>query len=151
MRGVRRALVVVGLLAIACGRNVEAPVTHTRSVCPAARVAVRVLGSGGPIVDDARASTGYLLIVDGRPRLLIDAGGGVALRLGELGVRPESLDAWLISHVHVDHSADLIALRRVSRRERLDSKALRTIESGATFWHLVDLLWIVLFALFYLI
>lgn len=45
----------------------------------------------------------------------------------------------------------LIALRRVSRRERLDSKALRTIESGATFWHLVDLLWIVLFALFYLI
>ncbi|MCB9602551.1 MAG: MBL fold metallo-hydrolase [Sandaracinus sp.] len=123
MRGVRRALVVLGLLAVACGRNVEAPVTHTRSVCPAARVAVRVLGSGGPIVDDARASTGYLLIVDGRPRLLIDAGGGVALRLGELGVRPESLDAWLISHVHVDHSADLIALLKSAsfspRREAL--------------------------------
>jgi heme/copper-type cytochrome/quinol oxidase subunit 3 len=28
---------------------------------------------------------------------------------------------------------------------------LRNLESGATFWYLVDLLWIVLFALFYLI
>ncbi len=28
---------------------------------------------------------------------------------------------------------------------------LRNLESGASFWHLVDLLWIVLFALLYLI
>ncbi len=78
--------------------------------CPNAQVAVRVLGSGGPIVDDARASTGYLLIVEGRPRLLIDAGAGIALRLGQLGVSPERLDAVLVSHVHVDHTADLISL-----------------------------------------
>lgn len=78
--------------------------------CPPTGVAVRVLGSGGPILDDARASSGYLLVVDGRPRLLIDAGGGVALRLGQLGVSPESLDGILVSHVHVDHTADLIAL-----------------------------------------
>ena len=31
------------------------------------------------------------------------------------------------------------------------TNALRNLESGATFWHLVDLLWIVLFALFYLL
>jgi nitric oxide reductase NorE protein len=31
------------------------------------------------------------------------------------------------------------------------ANALRNLESGATFWHLVDLLWIVLFALFYLL
>jgi len=31
-------------------------------------VAVQVLGSGGPIADDARASSGYLVWVDGRAR-----------------------------------------------------------------------------------
>lgn len=45
----------------------------------------------------------------------------------------------------------LIGIRRLSQREQIDARAMRTIESGATFWHLVDLLWIVLFALFYLI
>lgn len=45
----------------------------------------------------------------------------------------------------------LTAIRQVSRRDRLDARSIRTIESGATFWHLVDLLWVVLFALFYLI
>jgi nitric oxide reductase NorE protein len=33
---------------------------------------------------------------------------------------------------------------------RRDSVAIRNIESGASFWHVVDVLWIVLFALLYL-
>ncbi|MNR68477.1 hypothetical protein D3C85_1930530 [compost metagenome] len=33
----------------------------------------------------------------------------------------------------------------------LDSGKMRNLEVGASFWHLVDLLWIVLFALFYLV
>jgi len=32
----------------------------------------------------------------------------------------------------------------------IDARRLRNIESGASFWHVVDLLWIVLFALFYI-
>ena len=32
-----------------------------------------------------------------------------------------------------------------------DPRTIRNLESGATFWHLVDLLWIVLFALLYLV
>jgi nitric oxide reductase NorE protein len=39
----------------------------------------------------------------------------------------------------------------VSRRPSLDANAIRHIESGGIFWHLVDLLWVVLFALFYLL
>lgn len=47
--------------------------------------------------------------------------------------------------------AVLGVLRGVSRRVVRGPHDLRTLESGATFWHLVDLLWIVLFALLYLL
>jgi nitric oxide reductase NorE protein len=36
-------------------------------------------------------------------------------------------------------------------RPSLDANAVRLVESGGIFWHLVDLLWVVLFALFYLL
>lgn len=45
----------------------------------------------------------------------------------------------------------LLLIRSVSRRPTLTRRDIATMESGATFWHLVDLLWIVLFALFYLL
>ncbi len=45
----------------------------------------------------------------------------------------------------------LLLIRRVSARTVLGTHEMRVIESGATFWHLVDLLWIVLFALLYLV
>lgn len=45
----------------------------------------------------------------------------------------------------------LLFMRRVSRRPVLERRQIRTLESGATFWHLVDLLWVFLFALLYLL
>jgi nitric oxide reductase NorE protein len=45
----------------------------------------------------------------------------------------------------------LTLLFLVSRRPSLDANAVRLLESGGIFWHLVDLLWVVLFALFYLL
>ncbi len=79
------------------------------AVCPAP-VAVQVLGSGGPDSNDARASSGYLLWLDGEARLLVDAGGGVFLRFGEAKAKFESLDAVAITHLHADHVSDLPAL-----------------------------------------
>ena len=73
-------------------------------------VTLQVLGSGGPIADDGRASTGYLLWIDGKSRVLIDAGGGTFLRFGEAGARFEDLDFVGLSHLHTDHSADFPAL-----------------------------------------
>lgn len=73
-------------------------------------LAVQVLGSGGPVSDDARASSGYLVWVDGEARLLVDAGGGVFLRFGEAKAKFEQLDAVAITHLHADHVADLPAL-----------------------------------------
>lgn len=73
-------------------------------------LAVQVLGSGGPVSDDARASAGYLLWIDGKARLLVDAGGGVFLRFGEAKARFDTLDAIAITHLHADHVGDLAAI-----------------------------------------
>jgi len=83
---------------------------QAQQCAPEQGIAVQVLGSGGPIADDARASTGYLLWIDGQSRLLVDAGAGVFLRFGEAGGRFGDLDVIALSHLHTDHSAALPAL-----------------------------------------
>jgi len=79
------------------------------ATCPS-QLAVQVLGSGGPDANDARASAGYVLWIDGQARLLVDAGGGIFLRFGEAKAKFETLDAIAITHLHADHVADLAAL-----------------------------------------
>src|SRR5277367_5723359 len=65
-----------------------------------------VLGSGGPR-PFGRAGSSYIVIVDGTPRILIDAGPGAFLRIGELKVDLEKVDTILLTHLHIDHSGDL--------------------------------------------
>lgn len=86
---------------------VGAPV-HAQQ-CAADGVALQVLGSGGPIADDARASSSYLLWHKGRARVVVDLGSGAVLRYAESGASFADLDAILLSHLHADHSADLPA------------------------------------------
>ncbi|OBI44854.1 cytochrome c oxidase subunit 3 [Mycobacterium sp. E796] len=45
----------------------------------------------------------------------------------------------------------LILLLTQARRSSLSATRMAVVEGGACFWHLVDLLWIVLFALLYLV
>jgi ribonuclease BN (tRNA processing enzyme) len=71
---------------------------------------LQVLGSGGPELTDQRASSGYLVWQDGRARILVDMGPGSMLRYEQSGARIEDLDVILLTHLHVDHSADLPAL-----------------------------------------
>lgn len=82
--------------------------------CGAKGVAVQVLGSGGPELQDKRASSSYLVWVDGRAKVLVDAGGGSALRFGESGAQMSQLDLLLFTHFHVDHSGDFAALIKSS-------------------------------------
>lgn len=72
--------------------------------------AVQILGSGGPIPNGARASSGYLIWMDGKARVLVDAGGGVFLRFGESGATLEDLNLIALTHFHADHVADVPAL-----------------------------------------
>jgi ribonuclease BN (tRNA processing enzyme) len=67
---------------------------------------VVVLGSGGPRAF-GRAASSYIIVVDGIPRILLDAGPGAFLRIGELRLDLEKMDTVLLTHLHIDHSADL--------------------------------------------
>src|SRR3984885_9668068 len=103
-RWVKNLLVLVSLLAV-CGAS---PVTAQS--CGSAGLAVQVLGSGGPELQDKRASTSYLIWLNGRARVMVDAGGGSALRFGESGAQMSQVDVFLFSHFHVDHSGGFPAL-----------------------------------------
>ena len=100
----------ITVLLLTCGLH---PLVSAQT-CGQHGLAVQVLGSGGPELQDKRASSSYLVWQDGRPRVLVDAGGGSALRFGESGAQMSQLDAILFTHFHVDHSADFSALVKSS-------------------------------------
>ena len=75
---------------------------------------VQVLGSGGPELTDQRASTSYLISIDGKARVLLDTGPGSSLHFESIGADFNDIDALLYSHFHVDHSADLPAYVKAS-------------------------------------
>jgi ribonuclease BN (tRNA processing enzyme) len=91
-----------------------APLTALAASCTHRGVELQVLGSGGPELEDQRASSSYLIWQDGRPRILVDSGGGSALQFGRSGAHVEQLDAILFTHLHIDHTADFPALIKSS-------------------------------------
>ena len=85
--------------------------TARAAMCPPGLgLTLQVLGSGGPVADDGRASSAYLVWDNGKARILVDAGGGSFLRFAQAQARFEDLDLIAISHFHTDHSTDLPAL-----------------------------------------
>ena len=76
-------------------------------------LSVMVLGSGGPIATaEGRASAGYLIFTDGKPRILMDVGGGTYQRLAQSGTNIKDLDIILLSHLHADHTGDLTSVMK---------------------------------------
>jgi hypothetical protein len=78
------------------------------------------MGSGDPISDDARASSGAIVWIDGKARLLIDAGGGTYSRYGPPGAGYSARMAGLHrGQNHGIHAAtsgpDLTTLRKQAR------------------------------------
>jgi ribonuclease BN (tRNA processing enzyme) len=69
---------------------------------------VQILGSGGPR-PSGQASSGALLLIDGKARILVDAGQGTLLRAGEQRVPLDDLETILLTHLHVDHSVEVPA------------------------------------------
>ena len=70
---------------------------------------VLVLGSGGPGAT-GRASSSYLVYVDGTARILVDAGPGSFARLGEAKASLAETDIVLLTHLHIDHAGELPGL-----------------------------------------
>lgn len=117
-----RHLILAGLLLAL------APVAHAAGMeknaepraCEPQGVQLQVLGSGGPDLAERRASTSYLVWIQGKPRVLVDIGGGAALRFSEAGATVADLDVVLLTHLHADHTADLPALVKSSFFETRD-------------------------------
>jgi ribonuclease BN (tRNA processing enzyme) len=69
---------------------------------------VTLLGTGVGIPQPGR-SQAAILIENERP-LLFDCGAGTLLRLDQAGVSLEALDTVVLTHLHLDHVSDLLAL-----------------------------------------
>lgn len=120
---------------------------QAKTACDAKGIWLQVLGSGGPELDDGRASTGYLIWYQGKARIIVDMGTGSMLHFEQSGASINDLDAILFSHLHVDHSNDLPSLVKAtffSDRDRdlhlLGPKGNRFMPSVSDF--LQDLFWI---------
>ena len=87
---------------------------QAKTSCGDEGVWLQVLGSGGPELDDGRASSGYVIWHNGKAKILIDMGAGSALRFEQSGASLNDLDVILFSHLHADHSNDLPALIKAS-------------------------------------
>ena len=72
----------------------------------AGALSLLVLGSGGPR-PFGRGGSSYIVEVNGTPRILVDAGPGMFLRVGELNINLEQVDTVLLTHLHIDHTGDL--------------------------------------------
>jgi ribonuclease BN (tRNA processing enzyme) len=80
---------------------VKDPVAHIQ---PAMELIV--LGSGGPR-SFGRGETSYIVSIAGVPRILVDAGSGAFVEMGKLHLDLNRMDVVLLTHLHIDHSADL--------------------------------------------
>src|SRR6202050_738722 len=95
------------LMALAVAVSVLLP-TCLRADPAKPAMEVVVLGSGGPRAF-GRAGSSFIVVLDGQPRILLDAGPGAFLRIGELHLDVERVDTVLLTHLHIDHTGDLAA------------------------------------------
>ena len=96
-------------------------------------IELMVLGSGGPGAT-GRAASSYLVLIEGTPRILVDAGPGSFARLGEAKLSLAETDLVLLTHLHVDHAGELPGLlkaRAVSSGDSIVFKVWGPAGSGA--------------------
>lgn len=70
------------------------------------KVALLGTGVGVPQPDRSQSS----LLFDNGQKLLFDCGAGTLLRLTEAGVSIKDIDTVVLTHLHLDHVSDLLAL-----------------------------------------
>ena len=87
-----KALLILSLILADC------VVSRAQASGVKASLEVVVLGSGGPRAF-GRAGSSYIVLVDGTPRILLDAGPGAFVRIGELHIDLQQVDIVLLTHL----------------------------------------------------
>lgn len=91
-----------------------------------------ILGSGTGVPSLRRGSPG-LLLFSGTSRILIDSGSGVLRRMLEAGVTYRDVDLILYTHIHPDHTADLVPILFACKYGDLPREKEMTIIGGPGF------------------
>lgn len=71
---------------------------------------VTLLGTGAGIPQAGRAQSS--LLIRDEYLLLVDCGAGALLRMSEIGLSPLEIDTVLLTHLHLDHVADILPLAK---------------------------------------
>jgi len=74
-------------------------------------ITLQILGSGGPEFSK-RASSSYLIWRDEKACIMVDAGAGAFNHFSESSAKIEDLKFIALTHLHIDHSADLPAFMK---------------------------------------
>ena len=103
------ACVLRTLLLAAAGAAATSAQAARHPYCGDTGVWLQILGAGSAALDDRRAGTSYLVWVDNRARLLVNAGPGAALRFEEARAAFADLDAIVFNALRPATTADLPA------------------------------------------
>lgn len=69
---------------------------------------ITMLGTGVGIPQPGRSQASIL--IENEKRLLLDCGAGTLMRLDQAGLSHEAVDTVVLTHLHLDHVSDLMAL-----------------------------------------
>ena len=102
-RGAGRA----GQRAGRAGRAAAAATTNSTQA--SSNFSVVTLGTGAPRYDSTRAGASNAIRMGDR-YIIVDVGNGAQARLQQAGIAPNSIDAIMITHHHLDHDQELMPL-----------------------------------------
>lgn len=83
---------------------------------------VTLLGTGVGIPQPGRSQSA--LLIEDKEKLLFDCGAGTLLRLTEAGASMRDIDAVVLTHLHLDHVSDLLALANARYLQELPSLSI---------------------------
>ena len=96
-------MIAISLLAIQL-----APAAYADTAqCGKKGVWIQILGAGGDDLEDGQSGPSYLIWEDNKAKLLIEAGSGSAANFDKSGAELNTIDAFLLTHLSPDQSADL--------------------------------------------
>jgi ribonuclease BN (tRNA processing enzyme) len=95
-----------------------------------ATMQLAVLGAGPAYTDREGASGACYLVAHGTTAILLDLGQGSFPRIFAR-IRPEALDAVVVSHLHPDHFIDLVSLRHYLRYDFDPPRRVRVLGPSA--------------------
>ncbi len=80
-------------------------------------IKVTLLGTGTGVPQPGRSQAAIL--VETKKPLLFDCGAGTLLRLGQAGIGIEDIEAVMLTHLHLDHVSDVLALANARYLQQL--------------------------------